>query len=796
MKNISLLITPVIIGFFIPIKTAFSQQVLPDKTFPNQVTSPDGKNFTIKEGITAQNNLFHSFQEFSIPTSGTAIFNVNSNIQNIFSRVTGNNISNIDGKISVSGGNNANLFLINPHGIIFGKNATLNVQGSFVATTANAIAFGNQGNFGVNTGHDPSLLTVNPSALLYNQINAQANITNQGNLTVSTGKNILLAGGNVTMDGSRITAPSGTVELTGLKQNGQIGLNINNNNPELILNNNGQLAKIKIDNSSDINLRSQEGGNLLINADTFELLNNSSIRLGITGNTGKVAGDVRINTLGNVTIDNNSLISNEVRPNSTGTAGNINISTNSLIMTNSTLYARTFGQGDAGAVIINAQDQVFFDGANSSLVSTGIFNTIQTGAIGSVKGIQINTNSLILKDGAEIQTITRGTGNAGPITINATGAITLQGTNELMALPTGIFSNVQSGIGQGGMIEINGRSLSLTTGANITASSRGEGNAGNITFNITDEINLSGVNNRGDISGIFAATDGQGKGGNIKVNTGKLILNNGGVISLTSSQTDPGAGAGGTLQINANNIFLDQISKLETNTAFSTGGDIFINNNGLLLLRHNSEIITSAGGGNGNGGNIFINTPFLVAIASENSNIVANALKGQGGNIAITSVGIYGIAPSPKLTDKSDITASSEFGLNGTIAISTPGIDPGKGLSQLPSTPVDLSGLVSSGCSRTTQAKNNSFIVTGRGGLPIDPFNVLDIENYQFDLGVTSPAIAKYRAPIAAKIIPNNNWPLLEAQGWATNPQGQITLTSYNPHAQYVPIPVISCEQN
>jgi filamentous hemagglutinin family protein len=210
-------------------------QVTSDGT-TNTTVNPNGNNFTILNGLDKGNNLFHSFSNFSVPTGGSATFDLinTPNISTIFSRVSGGSVSNIDGLIrTVNSSNPVNLFLMNPAGIMLGKNASLNIGGSFVGTTANSIKFADGTEFSTtNPGATPLLTMSVPIGLQMGQIPGKITVQNTGHrlgpsrfsppnrsnnpvgLSVSFGNTLALIGSEIGLDGGVLTAPSGRVNAS------------------------------------------------------------------------------------------------------------------------------------------------------------------------------------------------------------------------------------------------------------------------------------------------------------------------------------------------------------------------------------------------------------------------------------------------------------------------------------------------------------------------------------------------------------------------------------------------------
>jgi filamentous hemagglutinin family protein len=646
-------------------------------------TSPQADR--IDGGAIRGANLFHSFSQFNIGEGREAYFANPSGIENILSRVTGSDASRIFGKLGVLG--NANLFLINPNGIIFGRNASLDVRGSFVGTTANAIGFGNQGFFNATNPNTPALLTVNPSAFFFNQI-AAAPIQNNSvatagrdpaglnalGLRVPDGKSLLLVGGNVSMDGGRLNANGGRVELGGLGEPGTVALGVDGDNLSLRFPENVARADVSLTNRSGIYVAGAGGGNIAVNARNLEILGGSLLSGGIgqgLGTPEAVAGDITLNATGEIKVAGTGTdVRNLVRLGSQGNGGNITIDSGSFSLRDrAVLAALTGGQGNAGNVTVRAKDSV-------SLADANIFSTVEAGGVGKGGNIDINAATLSLIDGAQLQTLTRGAsatqpagrGDAGNVNVKVTGAVDI--TGEKNGSRSGIGSFVQMGtVGNGGNITIDSGSFSLRDRAQFAALTLGRGNAGNVTVRAKDSVSLANAR-------IFSTVEagGVGKGGNIDINAATLSLIDGAQLqTLTrgASATQP-AGRGDAGNVNVKVTGAVDItgekngsrsgigSLVETGTE-GNGGNITIES-GSFSLQDLAQLSASTSG-QGNAGNVTVSALDAISLADAKifSTVSAGGV-GKGGNININAATLSLIDGAQLATGTREASATQPAG--------------------------------------------------------------------------------------------------------------------------------------
>ncbi|MGL5806326.1 MAG: filamentous hemagglutinin N-terminal domain-containing protein, partial [Xenococcaceae cyanobacterium] len=271
-------IKDILIGFtfwFILSPSAMAQ-VSADGTTATDVDTPDNQNFDINGGDRAGNNLFHSFGDFSVPNGGSANFLNSNDIENIISRVTGGKISTIEGLIRANG--SANLFLINPAGIVFGQNASINIGGSFLGSTADSLVFPD-GEFSALNAQGKPLLTINaPIGLnLRDNPNPIENNSVSG-LLVKPNENFTLVGGDINFNGGKITAPGGTVSLGSLGAAGAVGLSDNGN---LTFTDGITRGNISLTDDASVDVVAGGGGSIEVFAKNLNMFGGSELLAGI-----------------------------------------------------------------------------------------------------------------------------------------------------------------------------------------------------------------------------------------------------------------------------------------------------------------------------------------------------------------------------------------------------------------------------------------------------------------------------------------------------------------------------------
>jgi filamentous hemagglutinin family protein len=856
-------------------------QITPDITLPtNSRVRTSGNTSIIEGGTQAGTNLFHSFQDFSVLTGSGAYFN-NGDIQNIISRVTGQSRSNIDGFIRANG--SANLFLINPNGIVFGPNASLNIGGSFIASTASSLKFDDGFEFSATAPQIAPLLTVSvPIGLQFgsragNIINRSQALPINANtgfpvgLRVPTGKTLALVGGDVTLAGGNLTAAqgrielgsvagSGLVKLTSIGQGYALGYTDVPNFRDILLTqgaiadssgNTGGTIQVRGNSlslvgsflQSGTTLGSSQGGNITINAPNSVTLSDTSQIATATQGTGN-AGNVRIDTgklvvqdgsrIQTVTLSNgkagdltinasdsveligtssngrltSGLISQSARLRGVpgnGDAGNIAINTDKLIVRDgATISTATVGNGKAGNLIVVASDSVTVSGTSNTVI--GQFGSVlssSTAGSGNAGDISIDTGKLVVQGGAQILTLTdtNAAGNGGNLTVNARNSVEVTGRGGANAEIGSLLTSRSNGNGNAGNLTINTGQLMVRDGAAISASSNGSGAGGKLDVNASESVELAGsvLNPTGLArSGLFAPARSTGKSGDLNISTRQLIIRDGAIATVSSTSTANDARGAGNITITAPIIRLDNRGQIVAESRSGNGGDIRLQNSDLLLLRRNSGISTSAGslGAGGNGGNIDINAKFIVTLPQENSDITANSFQGRGGNVTINTVSNFGLIPrsleelrallsdpnnlDPQGLVSSDITAISLTGnpsLSGQVTINSPEIDASRTLVTFSPQLVELSKLIAQSCSPKNRTTGGQFIVTGRGGLPPDPYEPLSSEVVWSDTRLPFVTAQNYSQPVTVKPGASpDTVKIIPATGWVFNDNGEVTL--------------------
>ncbi len=790
-------------------------------------------------------NLFHSFGDFNVPTNNIANFLNDSHLptSNILGRVTGGNISNIFGTIQTTDFGNANLFLMNPAGFLFGPNATVNVGGMVAFTSADYLKLTDNARFNAipNAAAD-ALLTALPVASFGFLGPNPGAITVQGSqFTVTEGTGISLVGGNITIqsgtldDGmvqpARLSAPYGQIILASIGSPGELvradlfpTTNVNGDSPFA-----AGLVQLATDSTMDITgsgsisirggqfvidvhqallttaatsptgepdsvslspgslIRTQTfgtepgsdiqvmatninmdgaiiqshtfgegpGGGISIEAQTLNMMNDSVIEsraegLGLGGAIDIDASTVDINTshiFSSVTASD-FVADRTDGPPITLNVDNLNIRGGGFISAES--IDNFFAEQPivSGAITINANNTVTISGTSHEGQFSRIESRSDTTAI--VGNIVINTANLSVTQGARINS-DASFGQAGQILITATDSVNVTDGAKIrmdtsfsggglinisahsIEINQAIIQTLSVGEGDAGAVHLHGNNITLAGGQINSQTDEGLGRGGDVTLNAIGTISISGQFGGNEIdspgpAGIFTTTAGQGApGGSITATAGRsMTIANGASISASSF----GPGNAGSIQIDAGNLFEMTNSSVTTEANQASGGAIKITTtpSGTVELT-NSTISASVLNGAGGGGSVNIDPLYVLM---QNSQILAQAVQGPGGNITIniTNGGLF-------LPDaNSVVSASSQFGVNGTVTIQSPNAPVSGEIQPLGKTPLIATSLLNQHCAALAGGQFSSFTVAGRDSLPTEPGNWLASPLYAAGMGL------------------------------------------------------------
>ncbi|MFO8040913.1 MAG: filamentous hemagglutinin N-terminal domain-containing protein, partial [Sodalinema sp.] len=560
------------------------------------------------------------------------------------------------------------------------------------------------------------------------------------------------AGGDITLSGDRIeiqgTQPgvllaevlNGTFNPTQI-QDGIYALSIGN----------GPAGKVTV-TGADVDmsqgsvlltsaLNQGRGGDIEINAEQFRLADRALLLSGTAG-AGR-AGDIRLR-VDHLQLENGGIVSTASSATGTADSGNLDVVADRINLQRTRagaiipggLFTATLGQGNAGNLSIETRELEARGGMQISAASssageggnlriratdsidlsqasddrvwvTGIFTTSSLLQVAGQQGtagagsLEIVTQQLTLNSGARISAATGGEGAAGQLSIRASESVDIAGETlsaRGIREPTALWTESR-GAGEAGNLQVMTPWLRLRDGAEIAVRGRGTGAAGNLEI-IADRIDIL---NRAEIG----ASTVDGAGGNVRLTFADLTLDAAVEVSVSSL----GQGNAGDVELQGQQLTVNN-GRIAATSVLGQGGNLNINLDNVAILRQASEFSTRAGTAataGGDGGNITLQLGAIALL--DGSSLDANAFQGSGGNIQVATQGLF-------LGQDSQITASSQFGLDGTVTIQTPDAEAATGLVELTERPLDPTRQIASGCA---VSDGNTFMITGRGGLPDNP---------------------------------------------------------------------------
>jgi len=558
-----------------------------------------GNIYNINGGTIKGTNQFHSFGLFSVVTGGTASFNGPPVISNIIGRVTGGQQSIIDGilRSTITG---ANLYLLNPYGVLFGPNASLNVSGSFHVSTADYLRLSDGGIYYSNPLSSSVLTTASPVAFGFLSNNPAPISIQNSYLEVPEGKTLSIIGGDINITGGptgAIIAPGGRINVASVASPGEVIPVESRNAPDLQMSSFSRLGNINLLDWAYLDVSSFSGNGTVVIRGGKLLMENSYIFANTLGNIDGAKKGVDIGISDSMEMKNSSAI--VAITDGWGSTGDIEVNTGSLDMREASqisTYGSIFSSGNAGNVTVKA-DSIFMTGAyDPSGNTTRLCSLTDFGSAARGGDLTVATGSLQIRDGATILASTGGSGAGGNVDINAEN-ISLAGKNA-KGLHGSIFASTFSS-GNAGAIRINTGNLEVRNGY-ISTSTNSSGKAGDLEVTATDRILLT---ERAMLGQSFLLNGNTGDNGNIRIKAGSLEVTDGATIISQAKRDRPG----GEIDVTANYILLSGVDtgifSAALDSAIGAGGNVRINAKQRFEMKEGA-VISAATVGPGDGGKI------------------------------------------------------------------------------------------------------------------------------------------------------------------------------------------------
>lgn len=637
-------------------------QIATDGTV-GSLTTLSGPDFSIPHTLGTQtgSNLFHSFQTFNIQTGESATFTGPGGLDNVISRVTGGQESQINGVLrsTIPG---ADFWFLNPAGVMFGQGSEVDVPGSLHVGTGDEIQFDDGAVFNATTPSLSTLTVASPEAFGFLGSNPGAIGIDQTTLQLVPGETLSLFGGDITVNDALI-ATGEAFTIASQPNGGTINL-VSVSSPNVVSVVSGTSASvadgtITVTRNSNIDASGNGGGTVRIQSGTF-VIDDSAVRATNYGNftTGEgisLSADV-IRMLNGTIVTATTLSSGNAVPitivgdaidldnafistssNATfedviGDASDISITASNFTLTNDTFITSgsVFGSnGDGGAIVIQADTMSMTD--SSSISSSSNFT--DPDATGDAGSIDITVGNLFMQE-ASIGTDTGGQGNGGVINIVADRIE--MGVFASIAADSGGFDNLATG--DSGDINITVGELFMST-ASISSNTQAFGEGGSIVIN-AGRMELELFSQIDSNSTSFDESIATGDAGNITVTAGELILD----ISTIESNT-VGPGDGGLVSVTADTVLITNqglpgsfsssgLASRARPGSTGNAGSIQLSAGTVTLIGGGS--INSSTTGSGSGGSVFIDVDRLEVLSASNINS-STFDEGDAGILSVTA---------------------------------------------------------------------------------------------------------------------------------------------------------------